>query len=543
MMGQQEKSHLGHGLLAMEEPYVGAYVMPHPTRPNEDAFCVCPLQLSTLDRALFCGVYDGHNGSEVSHFLAGFFPHYVAACCQDPLKLAASLEVAFQAADSALADTVANCPGAGSTATVALLSSTEITVANCGDSRALLCRGCQVISLTEDHRPARSDERARILRAGGQILWNEGERLMGVLATTRGFGDLDLQQFGLTSQPEITTTQRSPDDQLLILATDGVFNVLSNQEVADVATRVLARAAQRGLPRAAAVRLASSAIARFSRDRNSKDDITVLVVDLAPATAAAEAATAEAAGATKNDSHRLCPRAPAVGGPFGRCMGERVMVTQPAGCGAAHLQPAAAQSGGAAAAAAPPQRLASWPPQQQPQSAAAAAAAQAPCAPGAQELVRGIPDAAAVTRSASTGAPVAAFGDFCGSVAPAEPWASHTLAAAAAAAGLLRSPSAALLPPSSLRPPPSWTQLPAATRLAAPGGGNSPSGPAPTPAPAPLPASPMPTAFRTPFQMPVAAGGCSSASSDRGGACSASSSSSTTVTMFGAAVPALTHKL
>ncbi len=53
------------------------------------------------------------------------------------------------------------------------------------------------------------------------------------------------------------------------------------QETADVARRMVARAVQRGASRSAAVRLAASAIGRFSRDRNSKDDITVIVVDLA----------------------------------------------------------------------------------------------------------------------------------------------------------------------------------------------------------------------------------------------------------------------
>ncbi|KXZ48341.1 hypothetical protein GPECTOR_28g748 [Gonium pectorale] len=105
---------------------------------------------------------------------------------------------------------------------------------------------------------------------------------MGVLATTRAFGDLDLKQFGVTAEPEVTSVPRCPDDELLILATDGVSNVLTNEEVADVARRVVRRAQEKGAPRAAAIRMAASAIGRFSRDRNSKDDITVIVVDLTP---------------------------------------------------------------------------------------------------------------------------------------------------------------------------------------------------------------------------------------------------------------------
>jgi hypothetical protein len=74
---------------------------------------------------------------------------------------------------------------------------------------------------------------------------------------------------------------RQPGDELLLLATDGVFAVLSNAEAAEVVRRIVRRAAERGSGRAAAVRCAASALARYSRDRGSRDDITVVLVDLA----------------------------------------------------------------------------------------------------------------------------------------------------------------------------------------------------------------------------------------------------------------------
>ena len=48
----------------------------------------------------------------------------------------------------------------------------------------------------------------RVLQAGGQILWNEGERVMGVLATTRSLGDHDLKQFGVSAVPEVRVLGR-----------------------------------------------------------------------------------------------------------------------------------------------------------------------------------------------------------------------------------------------------------------------------------------------------------------------------------------------
>ncbi|GLI68272.1 hypothetical protein VaNZ11_012628 [Volvox africanus] len=264
------------------QPLASVFVVPHPTRPNEDTFCICPLWFGGLGLVSFFGVYDGHSGQVVSRFLAASLHHYVEAYGMIATDVASALCQAFQAADAALVEATLNCPDAGSTATVALLSANNIIAAHCGDSRALICRGGHVMALTEDHRPARLDERERVLKSGGQILWNEGERVMGILQTTRAFGDRDLKHFGVIAEPEAVICSRTPEDEFLILATDGVFNVLSNEEVADVARRVLRRAMERGASRSAAIQMAASAIGRFSRDRNSKDDITVILVDLAP---------------------------------------------------------------------------------------------------------------------------------------------------------------------------------------------------------------------------------------------------------------------
>ncbi|CAL8131340.1 unnamed protein product [Prunus armeniaca] len=76
----------------------------------------------------------------------------------------------------------------GSTAVVALVCSSHIIVANCGDSRAVLCRGKQAIALSVDHKPNREDEYARIEAAGGKVIQWNGHRVFGVLAMSRSIG-------------------------------------------------------------------------------------------------------------------------------------------------------------------------------------------------------------------------------------------------------------------------------------------------------------------------------------------------------------------
>uniref|UniRef100_UPI0025A17D51 PP2C family serine/threonine-protein phosphatase n=1 Tax=Klebsiella pneumoniae TaxID=573 RepID=UPI0025A17D51 len=77
----------------------------------------------------------------------------------------------------------------GTTAVVALVGSRMIYVANCGDSRAVLCRAGGALPLTDDHKAAREDETARVEAAGGQILFWNGVRVMGLLAVSRAIGD------------------------------------------------------------------------------------------------------------------------------------------------------------------------------------------------------------------------------------------------------------------------------------------------------------------------------------------------------------------
>ncbi|KAK4559925.1 hypothetical protein RGQ29_008925 [Quercus rubra] len=79
-------------------------------------------------------------------------------------------------------------PLGGSTAVVALLTPDHIVVANCGDSRAVLCRGGVAIPLSQDHKPDRSDELARIEAAGGRVIFVNGARVAGILAMSRAIG-------------------------------------------------------------------------------------------------------------------------------------------------------------------------------------------------------------------------------------------------------------------------------------------------------------------------------------------------------------------
>jgi serine/threonine protein phosphatase PrpC len=167
----------------------------------------------------------------------------------------------------------------GTTAVVALIGGRMIYVANCGDSRAVLCRDGQAIALTDDHKAAREDETARVEAAGGQILFWNGVRVMGLLAVSRAIGDHSLRPY-VIAEPEVTIVNRNLDDELLIMASDGLWDVMSNQEACNLAKKCLLRARQRGSTRHSAAKVAATVLTRAAVDRGSRDNVTVVIVDL-----------------------------------------------------------------------------------------------------------------------------------------------------------------------------------------------------------------------------------------------------------------------
>lgn len=167
----------------------------------------------------------------------------------------------------------------GTTAVVTLLSSQSIYVANAGDSRAVLLRNGKAVALTDDHKAAREDETARVEAAGGQILFWNGVRVMGLLAVSRAIGDHSLRPY-VIADPEVTVMNRHPGDELMVMASDGLWDVITNQEACSLAKKCLMRARQKGSTRENAARVAATVLTRAAVDRGSRDNVTVLVIDL-----------------------------------------------------------------------------------------------------------------------------------------------------------------------------------------------------------------------------------------------------------------------
>lgn len=95
---------------------------------------------------------------------------------------------------------------AGTTAITAVIAGDVVHVANAGDSRAVLVRSDgSVVHLSSDHKPCRPDEVARIVAAGGKVLFHGVWRVCGVLGVSRAIGDRVFKPNIVTCQPEVAT--------------------------------------------------------------------------------------------------------------------------------------------------------------------------------------------------------------------------------------------------------------------------------------------------------------------------------------------------
>lgn len=126
----------------------------------------------------------------------------------------------------------------GTTAVFALVTPTHIIVGNIGDSRSVMCRSGKTIPMSYDHKPTNPPEQARIEAANGSVALS---RVNGDLAVSRALGDFSYKQMAhlppeaqqVSPEPEFQVQERSADDQFVILCCDGIWDVMSNEEVND----------------------------------------------------------------------------------------------------------------------------------------------------------------------------------------------------------------------------------------------------------------------------------------------------------------------
>jgi len=183
---------------------------------------------------LLC-VFDGHGGKDVANHARDHFGKvFVETPEFKQKKYKEALTEAFRLFDEKVSREDYGTH-TGSTANVVYFNSQEIYCANAGDSRAVLYTNDKAIPLSEDHKPDNDTEKERISKTDHFV---EDARVDGNLALSRAFGDFQYKDDSkkswkdqaVTAHPDVTVTKRKKGDKFIILACDGIWDCVTNDE-------------------------------------------------------------------------------------------------------------------------------------------------------------------------------------------------------------------------------------------------------------------------------------------------------------------------
>ena len=207
------------------------------------------------DEYALTAVYDGHGGRDIVDYLERNFSKNVAQELNydgDDAPISTRLERAFLLTD--IQSRKANLMTSGATVVMCLVKrasaepGAQVTIhaANCGDARAVLSctvdeNGAACASratrLTFDHRADDDGEKLRIEAAGGFV---HAKRVLGILAVARSLGDHGLKEYVIAKPYVSETTLTKAEGQFVIVACDGLWDVMKDQEAVDMVREIAA---------------------------------------------------------------------------------------------------------------------------------------------------------------------------------------------------------------------------------------------------------------------------------------------------------------
>jgi serine/threonine protein phosphatase PrpC len=220
---------------------------------NEDQHS-CILNLNEKETKLndinFFAVFDGHGGKCVSKYLKDNLPHFFTSKFNKSIYTNNELATKYfnKVYDKIQSNMIKHHPRAvqycGSTACVGIHYKDsnfkdKLWILNVGDSRAIKYNKHNIaVQLSIDHKPNNPTERQRIKQLGGKIEFDGSDWRIKNLSLSRAFGDIECTPY-VTHLPQIYNYRISQDDKFIIFACDGLWDVLSNQQVGDYINKLL----------------------------------------------------------------------------------------------------------------------------------------------------------------------------------------------------------------------------------------------------------------------------------------------------------------
>ncbi|BCS83285.1 putative protein phosphatase 2c [Cotonvirus japonicus] len=188
----------------------------------------------------FFVICDGHGGKSVAQFVAPKLEKYFISRHNDfPIAQKKIANIYEHIQKELINSGIANHCGCTALVVIRYLDKygkENIQVINIGDCRAVLSKKGLALPLSKDHKPIWPDEKRRIdnvnrrHRTNKEIHYEAGDWRIGDLSVSRSFGDLDNTPH-VSHVPDVYNYQLQDDDEFIVLACDGVWDVLENHEV------------------------------------------------------------------------------------------------------------------------------------------------------------------------------------------------------------------------------------------------------------------------------------------------------------------------
>lgn len=219
---------------------------------NEDVISIEKIYLNNNlnDYCYFFGIFDGHGGKGCANYLKNNLPKNIKEFSTLGVKIAIDITEENFKTNEAIDEKGEIKDSSGSCGIILLIKDKKCIIANIGDSRLVIFKNKNVEFSTMDHKPDSIIEKARIELSNGKIFKtpvapsSEGKFeipwkvLPGKLTVSRTFGDIQAkdEKFGgsktvIIALPDITEINLDDDYNFIILGSDGIFDVLKNEEL------------------------------------------------------------------------------------------------------------------------------------------------------------------------------------------------------------------------------------------------------------------------------------------------------------------------
>jgi protein phosphatase PTC1 len=243
-------------------------------RNSMEDFCKIIDKFSSDVNRGFFSLYDGHGGTEIVKYVKDRMPEVFGKFLQESNQNSEkSLLFTFQKVDDEI-KLMSNSENIGTTACICYItresdiisgSKKVLYCANVGDTRCILVSSSEVKRLSYDHKCIDEAEANRIKKAGGAVF---NGRVFGQLALSRAIGDHSMKKYGVIPTPHIKKHVINDRDKYVVLASDGVWDVISEDDIFNMAQD------------SSNSNELSDTIIRKAVENGSRDNITCVVIKL-----------------------------------------------------------------------------------------------------------------------------------------------------------------------------------------------------------------------------------------------------------------------